>query len=77
MSFELTVYNDRFKHERIDILEVYPDMIEGCSVFCRVNDSVCFDRIKDIHRLVMHLLLNTNYYFEIRNATTQRRGYFV
>jgi hypothetical protein len=54
-----------------------PDIIDGNRVYGLLDDSITFDRVKDISRLIKHLLLNTNYFFEIKRVTEEPRGYFV
>jgi hypothetical protein len=77
MSFELSIYKDRFNRERIDLYDIFPDVELSGNVFTKLDDSITFDKIKEINWLVRHLLLNTNYYFDIRRANIPFRGYFT
>jgi hypothetical protein len=77
MSYEMKVYKDYTKYHRLDILNIMPDIIDGNRVYGLLDDSITFDRVKDISRLIKHLLLNTNYFFEIKRVTEEPRGYFV
>ena len=68
MTYALRLFTDQIKTHQLDITEELPHILFNDRLYIRINDSICFDNVREITNIVKYLLLNTSIYFEINKG---------